>query len=74
MKHNIWGAKTVWDKIESILNKKNMSINELSVRIYGQKRNMTIYALRDGKIKKPSFDLICKIADALKVDLNYFRN
>ena len=29
--------------------------------------------LRDGKIKKPSFELICKIADALDVSLDYFR-
>lgn len=64
----------MWNKIQAILNKRNMSINELSVRVYGQKRNMTIYALKNGKIAKPSFDLVCKIADALEVDLNYFKN
>jgi DNA-binding Xre family transcriptional regulator len=64
----------MWIKIEKVLKEKELSINELSKKIYGQKRNMTIYALRDGKIKKPSFDLICKIADALEMDLNYFRD
>ncbi|MFT9004943.1 MAG: helix-turn-helix transcriptional regulator [Liquorilactobacillus hordei] len=64
----------MWNKIENILNKKNMSINELSTKIYSQKRNMTLYALKKGEISKPSFDLVCKIADALEVDLNYFRD
>lgn len=30
--------------------------------------------LKRGNIKKPSFELICKIADALEVSLDEFRN
>ncbi|KRL97470.1 helix-turn-helix domain-containing protein [Liquorilactobacillus satsumensis] len=64
----------MWRKIEKILKSKKITINELSKNIYGDKRNMTIYALRDGKIKKPSFELMCKIADALDISLDYFRD
>lgn len=33
----------------------------------------TISYLKSGKIKKPSFELMCKIADALEVSLDEFR-
>ena len=50
-----------------------MSINQLATKMGLSKNNRTMYYLRDGKIKKPSFELICKIADALDVSLDYFR-
>ena len=47
----------LWQKVDKLL----------------KKNNRTMYYLRDGKIKKPSFELMCKIADALDVSLDYFR-
>ena len=63
----------LWQKVQGLLVEKNMSINKFSLKIGLSKNNRSIYALRDGKIKKPSFELICKIADALDVSLDYFR-
>lgn len=63
----------LWYRVQELLVKKNMSINKLSLKMGLSKNNRSLYALRDGKIKKPSFELICKIADALDVSLDYFR-
>lgn len=63
----------LWTKIQKLLSEKNMSINQLSLKMGLSKNNRSIYALRDGKIKKPSFELVCKIANALDVSLDYFR-
>lgn len=63
----------LWKKVQGLLVEKNMSINKLSLKMGLSKNNRSIYALRDGKIKKPSFELVCKIADALDVSLDYFR-
>lgn len=66
MKHKIW------DKIQKLLDKRNMTIWKL-----GKTMNVSdsvLRNLRDGKIKKPSFELMCKIADALNVSLDYFRD
>lgn len=63
----------LWYKVQKLLIEKNMSINQLSLKMGLSKNNRTMYQLRDGKIKKPSFELMCKIADALDVSLDYFR-
>ncbi|WP_270219345.1 helix-turn-helix domain-containing protein [Lactococcus garvieae] len=61
--------------MKNILNremkKKNISQMELA-NIVGVKQQY-ISKIVLGKIKSPSFDLICKIADALEVDINEFR-
>lgn len=62
----------IWNKIQKLLDKRNMTIWKL-----GKTMNVSdsvLRNLRDGKIKKPSFELMCKIADALNVSLDYFRN
>lgn len=63
----------LWDKIQKILSEKKMSINQLSLKMGLSKNNRTMYQLRNGKIKKPSFELMCKIADALDVSLDIFK-
>lgn len=63
----------LWQKVDKLLKEKHMSINQLATKMGLSKNNRTMYYLRDGKIKKPSFELICKIADALDVSLDYFR-
>lgn len=66
MKHKIW------NEIQELLDKRNMTIWKL-----GKTMNVSdsvLRNLRDGKIKKPSFELMCKIADALNVSLDYFRD
>ncbi|GET11652.1 hypothetical protein SN811_01520 [Ligilactobacillus agilis] len=63
----------LWYKVQKLLIEKNMSINQLSLKMGLSENNRTMYQLRDGKIKKPSFELMCKIADALDVSLDYFR-
>lgn len=65
MKHKIW------NKIQRLLDKKNMTVWRLGKTM--DVSDSVLRNLRDGKIKKPSFELICKIADALDVSLDYFR-
>lgn len=62
----------MWNKIQKLLNKRNITANHLS-ELMGNKNNSIIYALKNGKIKKPSFELMVKIADALDVSLDEFR-
>ncbi|WP_346962930.1 helix-turn-helix domain-containing protein [Ligilactobacillus pobuzihii] len=63
---------TVWNKIQRRLDELNMTANELANAI-GAKHSSIIYHIKDGSSKKPSFELMCKIADALEVSLDYFR-
>lgn len=63
----------LWKNVDKLLKEKHMSINQLATKMRLSKNNRTMYYLRDGKIKKPSFELMCKIADALDVSLDYFR-
>lgn len=65
MKHKIW------NKIQRLLDKKNMTVWRLGKTM--DVSDSVLRNLRDGKIKKPSFELVCKIADALDVSLDYFR-
>lgn len=64
--------ENMWPKIQKILNEQKITANCLSV-LMGSKNNTTIYALKNGEIKKPSFELMEKIADALEVSLDEFR-
>ncbi len=63
----------LWKNVDKLLKEKHMNINQLATKMGLSKNNRTMYYLRDGKIKKPSFELMCKIADALDVSLDYFR-
>lgn len=61
----------IWNKIQRLLDKRNMTVWKLGKTM--DVSDSVLRNLRDGKIKKPSFELICKIADALDVSLDYFR-
>lgn len=64
-------SNKIWDKIQILLDKKNISVWKLGKMI--SVSDSVLRNLRDGKIKKLSFELMCKIADALDVSLDYFR-
>lgn len=61
----------MWRIIESILKDKKMSQYELAKRM--NVTTSTISELKLGRIKKPSFELVCKIADALEISLDELR-
>lgn len=61
----------IWNKIQRLLDKRNMTVWKLGKTM--DVSDSVLRNLRDGKIKKPSFELVCKIADALDVSLDYFR-
>ena len=61
----------MWTKIEEPLEARNMNQNQLAVKA-GISAGI-ITDLKMGRIKKPSFDLMCKIADVLEVSLDEFR-
>lgn len=62
----------MWQKLEILLKEQNINPKQLSEMI-GFKNNSTIYSLKYGEIKKPSFELMAKIATALNVSLDYFK-
>ncbi|MCV3330421.1 helix-turn-helix domain-containing protein [Pediococcus pentosaceus] len=62
----------MWEKVQKILTDRNMTINQLS-NLMGYTRNSTLYSFKNRKIKKPSFELMEKIADALDVSMDEFR-
>ena len=59
----------LWIKIEKRIKEQGISIYKLS-KITGIP-NPTLYNYRNGS--EPSFKNMCKIADALDVSLDYFR-
>lgn len=59
----------LWIKIEKRIKEQGISIYKLS-KITGIP-NATFYNYRNGS--EPSFKNMCKIADALDVSLDYFR-
>lgn len=61
----------LWVKVEEELRKQNKTIYWLSKNTGISVSSL--YYFRDGKLKKPSFELMCKIADVLGVSLDYFR-
>lgn len=62
----------MWNIVERLLNEKKMSQYELA-KLMGVSTG-TITELKKGRIKKPSFELIEKVADALEVSMDVFRN
>ncbi len=61
----------MWDIIEVHLMEQNMKPIELA-----EKKGISAETLRDlksGRLKDPSFKLLEKIADVLRIDLNEFR-
>lgn len=62
----------MWNKIEPILKERGITPHRLSV-LMGDTNDSNVYALKNGKIKRPSFDLMCRIANALEVSLDTFR-
>lgn len=61
----------MWEKIEAVLNQKKLTQYQLAKKM-GVSVS-TITELKMGRINKPSFELMCKIADALEVGLDEFR-
>ena len=61
----------MWEKIELELRKREMTIYHLTKLTWVSMSVM--YEFRRGNIKKPSFELMEKIADALNVSMDGFR-
>lgn len=61
----------MWLCVERQLVKKEISQSELARRA-GVNRSV-ISSLKKGQINKPSFDLACKLADALEISLDDLR-
>ncbi|WP_171333726.1 helix-turn-helix domain-containing protein [Enterococcus cecorum] len=61
----------MWEKIELELRKREMTIYQLT-KLTGVSMSV-MYEFRRGNIKKPSFELMEKIADALNVSMDIFR-
>ena len=61
----------MWDTIEKLLKEKNLNQEQLAKRM--NVSSGTVSDFKKGRIKKPSFELMCKIADALEVSLDVFR-
>ncbi|MDB1104710.1 helix-turn-helix domain-containing protein [Lentilactobacillus parabuchneri] len=62
----------MWDRIQLILDQKHLTINKLAT-LMSLKSNSVLYSFKNGKIKKPSFELMEKIADALNISMDEFR-
>ncbi len=61
----------MWELVEKILTEKNITQYELAKRM--DVSTGTITELKMGRIKKTSFELACKIADALDINLDELR-
>ena len=61
----------MWEIIDKLLIAKNINQEQLAKRMHVH--SSTVSDLKHGRIKKPSFELMCKIADALEVSLDAFR-
>lgn len=61
----------MWNKIEHLLIKNDLNQNRLAIKM-GVSAGV-INDLKMGRIKSPSFELVCKLADALGVTTDYFR-
>ena len=61
----------MWDTIEKLLKEKNLNQEQLAKRM--NVSSGTVSDFKKGRIKKPSFELMFKIADALEVSLDVFR-
>lgn len=65
------GGDCMWRKVQKELEKQNMTIYRLT-KLTGVSSSV-MYEFKRGKIKKPSFELMEKIADALNVSMDVFR-
>lgn len=61
----------LWMKIETIMEGKGFNQTTLAKKM-GISQSV-LAELKRGNIKKPSFDLMCKIAEALEVSLDEFK-
>lgn len=61
----------MWNKIEKILNNRNLNMNQLA-KISGINKSH-FSDLKSGKIKNLSWTNMVKLADALNVSLDEFR-
>lgn len=61
----------MWNIIGKILKEKGLNQEQLAKRM--KVHSGTVSDLKKGRIKKPSFELMCKIADALEISLDVFR-
>ncbi|WP_203266264.1 helix-turn-helix domain-containing protein [Streptococcus uberis] len=61
----------MWDKIEKILNDRNLNMNQLAKKSGINKSHFS--DLKSGKIKTLSWKNMVKIADALGISLDEFR-
>lgn len=67
----MFGGENMWQKIEILIKERGLTQYSLA-----KKMNVTtsvITDLKKGRIKKPSFELMVKIADALDISLDFFR-
>lgn len=62
----------MWNKIEQLMIKQGLNQNTLAKRM--SISTSTLTELKMGRIKKPSFELMCKVADALGVSLDNLRD
>ena len=65
-KHNM-----LWFVVEKKLKELNITQSELSRR--SGLNTTVISAIKLGKIKKPSFSLICKLSEGLEMELDDFK-
>ncbi|MGM0260505.1 helix-turn-helix domain-containing protein [Enterococcus sp. AZ102] len=65
-KHNM-----LWFVVENKLKELNITQSELSRR--SGLNTTVISAIKLGKIKKPSFSLICKLSEGLEMELDDFK-
>ena len=62
----------MWHIIERFMRAKGYGIRKLS-RVAGYKNPTTIYSIKTGQSKDPSFSTMIRIADALGVSLDELR-
>ncbi|MGA3450013.1 helix-turn-helix domain-containing protein [Lactiplantibacillus plantarum] len=62
----------IWNQVEIVLKQRQLNINQLA-KLMGLKSNAVLYEFKHGKIKRPSFELMERIADALDVSMDSFR-
>lgn len=62
----------MWNRIEQLMIKQGLNQNTLAKRM--SISTSTLTELKMGRIKKPSFELMCKVADALGVSLDNLRD
>lgn len=61
----------MWNKVEKIMKQKGLNQEQLAKKM--NVHSGTISDLKMGRIKKPSFELMVKIANALEISLDDFK-